>query len=97
MKGYIKIESTAREGNEGISVDTHLQDVSYMDRIMMVNGLCLALEITPTELKMMAGLLDSGLLDAFADVYRKDNAGEYSPEVKKNLGLMAELLKILAK
>ena len=96
MKGYIKIESTAHEGKEGISIDTHLQDVSYMDRIAAVNGLCIALEITPTELKLMAGLLDSGFMDAFADTYRKDNAGKYSPETKKNHDFMVDLLRILA-
>ena len=67
MKGYIKIESATHEGKEGLSIETDLRDVSYMDRIAVVNGVCYALHITPTELKLMAGLIGSGLMEKLTD------------------------------
>ena len=67
MKGYIKIESATHEGKAGLSIETDLRDVSYMDRIAVVNGVCHALHITPTELKLMAGLIGSGLMEELTD------------------------------
>ena len=67
MKGYIKIESATHEGKEGLSVKTDLRDVSYMDRIVVVNSVCHALHITPTELKLMAGLISSGFMEEMPD------------------------------
>lgn len=67
MKGYIKIESATHEGKEGLSVKTDLRDVSYMDRIAVVNSVCHALHITPTELKLMAGLISSGFMEEMTD------------------------------
>ena len=67
MKGYIKIESTTREGREGLNIETDLWDVSYMDRILVINGVCSALQITPAELKLMAGLLGSGFMEEMTD------------------------------
>lgn len=67
MKGYIKIESATHEGKEGLRIETDLRDVSYMDRIAVVNGVCHALHITPTELKLMAGLIGSGLMEKLTD------------------------------
>lgn len=69
MKGYIKIEASTYEGKEGLSVKTDLRDVSYMDRIAVINGVCHALHITPTELKLLAGLIDSGLMEEMIDAY----------------------------
>lgn len=69
MKGYIKIESMSREDKEGLSVDTKLRDVSYMDRIVVVGGVCRALHITPTELKLMAGLISSGFMEEMTDTH----------------------------
>lgn len=67
MKGYIKIESTTREGREGLSIETDLWDVSYMDRILVIHGVCSALRITSAELKLMAGLIDSGFMEGVTD------------------------------
>lgn len=67
MKGYIKIESATHEGKEGLSVKTDLRDVSYMDRIAVVNSVCHALHITPTELKLMSGLISSGFMEEMTD------------------------------
>lgn len=68
MKGYIKIEANTYEGKEGLSVDTKLREVDYIDRIAVITGVCDALKITPAELKLMADLIDSGLMEVLVDV-----------------------------
>ena len=67
MEGYIKIESTYRGKDHGISIDTDLKDVHYMDRIVVLNGVCQALHITPTEMKLMAEFIESGVLEALTE------------------------------
>ena len=69
MKGYIKIESATHEGKEGLSVQTDLRNVSYMDRIAVVHSVCHALHITPTELKLMADLISSGFMEEMTDTH----------------------------
>ena len=83
MKGYIKIEASTYEGKEGLSVKTDLRDVSYMDRIAVINGVCRALHITPTELKLLAGLIDSGLMEELFDVNKLKDEGVESQQSKK--------------
>ena len=109
MKGYIKIESSIYEGKEGLSVKTDLRDVSYMDRIAVINSVCHALHITPTELKLMAGLISSGFMEEMTDTVTLEDETEVArkPETKKKklnvhvIGLdadsddIAELLKEL--
>ena len=110
MKGYIKIESSTYEGKESLSVETDLRDVSYMDRIAVINGVCHALHITPTELKLMAGLIGSGFMEEMTDTVTLEDETEVArkPETKKKkkpnvhvIGLdadsddIAELLKEL--
>ena len=110
MKGYIKIESTTREVKEGLSIETDLRDVSYMDRIVVVNGVCSALRITSTELKLIADLIGSGFMEEVTDtvileddteVVRKPEFGT-SKKKKPNVRIiggddegMLELLKYL--
>lgn len=57
MKGYIKIEAATHEGQESLAVETTLEQVSATDRIQVLYSLCRSLEITPAELRLMAGLL----------------------------------------
>lgn len=83
MKGYIKIESATREGKEGLSIDTELSEVSYMDRIVVINGVCNALYITPTELKLMAGMIGSGLIDELVDTNTIEDDDDEPQETKK--------------
>ena len=83
MKGYIKIEATTYEGKESLSVETDLRDVSYMDRIAMINGVCRALHVTPTELKLMAGLIDSGIMGELFDVNKLKDESVESQQSKK--------------
>ena len=108
MKGYIKIESSTHEGKEGLSVRTDLRDVSYMDRIAVINSVCHALHINPTELKLTAGLIGSGFMEEMTDTVTLEDETEVArkPETKKKpnvhvIGLdadsddIAELLKEL--
>ena len=109
MKGYIKIESATHEGKEGLSVQTDLRDVSYMDRIAVVNGVCHALNITPTELKLMASLMSSSFMAAMMDTHVLEDDTEVvrksesdTPKKKPNVHIiggyaedMIELLKAL--
>lgn len=84
MKGYIKIESATHEGKEGISVKTDLRNVSYMDRIAVVNSMCQALHITPTELKLMADLIGSGFMEEMTDTQvLEDDTEVVKPEPKE--------------
>ena len=95
MKGYIKIEATTYEGKEGLSVKTDLRDVDYMDRIAVVNGVCDALRITPAELKFMAGLIDSDLMEAMIDTRTLKNESAESQKSKKKFDSddLVDLLK----
>ena len=109
MKGYIKIESSTYEGKEGLSVKTDLRDVSYMDRIAVINSVCHALHITPTELKLMAGLIGSGFMKEKTDIVTLEDDTEVvrkpasdTPKKKPNVHIvggdaedMLELLKEL--
>lgn len=112
MKGFIKIEAATHDGREGLSVETDLYNVSYMDRLQVLHSVCCALKITPAELKLMAGLIDSGFADEVADVevLHDESVPEEDPECdcdKKPkvhvIGLdasadgVAELLKMLLK
>lgn len=68
MKGYIKIEATTHEGREGFGVQADLEHITYMDRLQVMHSLCYSLNIDPGELKFMAELMDSGILDEAAEI-----------------------------
>lgn len=95
MKGYIKIEASTYEGKEGLSVKTDLRDVSYMDRIAVINGVCHALHITPTELKLMAGLIDSGLMEVLVDVNKLKDESVEPQQSKKQKFDSADIVAML--
>ena len=95
MKGYIKIEATTYEGKESLSVETGLRDVSYMDRIAMINGVCRALHVTPTELKLMAGLIDSDFMEVMVDTHKLQDESVEPQKSKKKFDVddLVDLLK----
>lgn len=98
MKGYIKLESVTHEGKEGLCVETKLRDVSRMDRILMVSGVCSALHITPAELKLMAGLLGSGFMEEMTDTVTMEDEPESdtakkTPITGRDVEAVLELLK----
>lgn len=106
MRGYIKIESVTHEGREGMSVETKLRDVSHMDRIVVVRGVCNALRITSEELRLIADLIGSGLIDELVgiDTLEDDDDDPQGPKKKPNVHVIgrksdgdgiAELLKML--
>lgn len=88
MKGYIKIEAAAHEGREGLTIETDLEHVSNMDRMQMLHSLCRSLEITPTELKLMAMLMQEGIMDEVAEVetLRDDSVRAEGSEKKCTCG-----------
>ena len=67
MEGFIKIESACRGKDQGVSIETDLKDVTYVDRVVILKGVCQALHINSAELKLMAEFIDSGLLEALMD------------------------------
>ena len=94
MKGYIKIEATTQEGKEGLRVKTELHGVDYLDRIVVVCGVCDALRISPAELKLMAALIDSDLMKALVDVNKlQDDCVEPQEAKKKPSNDLVDLLK----
>lgn len=63
MTGYIKITATTHNGHEGLEVQTDVQNVSFMDRMQVLDALCKGLEIGPSELKLFVTLKSMGILD----------------------------------
>ena len=82
MKGYIKIETTVHEGKEGLSVETELEDISFADRLQALHSFCHAMHLGASELKLMAGLLSSGVFDDVATIVdlSEDSTAESQPE-----------------
>lgn len=68
MTGYIKITATARNGHQGLEVETDVQDVSTMDRMQVLDALCRGFRISPNELKLFMSLKGLGILDKAATV-----------------------------
>lgn len=68
MTGYIKITAATRDGCQGLSVETNVQDVSSMDRMQVLNALCRSLKFSSNELKLFAALKSAGILDRAATV-----------------------------
>ena len=73
MTGYIKINTTTRNGQEGLAVQTHMQNVSFLDRIQILDALCRSLKIDPHELKLFAALKSKGILDEAIEVENLKN------------------------
>lgn len=72
MKGYIKIEAFTYESHAGLHVETELEHVSNIDRMQVLYSLCRSLEIMPAELKLMAMLMQKGIMDEVVEVKSKD-------------------------
>lgn len=68
MTGFIHIEATTHEGNEGFSVETYVKDVALMDVIQVLDGVCQALHVPNELLKVFVALRDMGILDALRNV-----------------------------
>lgn len=68
MTGYIKITAATRDGRQGLKVETHVQDVSVVDRMQVLDALCRSFEFSPNELKLFMSLKSLGILDRSATV-----------------------------
>lgn len=63
MKGYIKIEAGTHEGQEGLFVGCHIEDVSTMDRCMLMHSLKKALQMDGITWKLYVIGEHEGLFD----------------------------------
>ena len=97
MKGFVKIESGVRNGKEGLSVTTELQDMSYVDRMQMLHALCHALKLNPMDLQIMAGLMQSKTFNRSITIEPVDSSSEQPVEMSRgnDVEALADLLKAL--
>lgn len=68
MKGYIKIETGTREGNEGLFVEGHIKGASSLDRCILMHSLKHALQMDDTEWKLYVIGEHEGLFDMASEV-----------------------------
>lgn len=68
MTGYIKITATTRNGHEGLEVQTDVQNVSFIDRMQVLDALCRGFEVDLDELQLFVALKSMGILDETATV-----------------------------
>lgn len=62
MKGFIKVEAVERDGHEGLSCETQLENVGLEDRVQIVHAIALSLKMSPWQLHMVADMMQSGVL-----------------------------------
>ena len=68
MKGYIKIEAGTHEGKEGLFVESHIEDVSSLDRCILMHSLKKALQMDDMEWKLYVLGEHEGLFDEMSEV-----------------------------
>ena len=68
MKGYIKIESGTHEDKEGLFVEGHIEDVSPLDKCILMHSLKNALQLDDTEWKLYVIGEHEGLFDDMSEV-----------------------------
>lgn len=68
MKGYIKIEVGTHEDKEGFIVDCHIEDVSSLDRCILMHYLKNTLHMDDTEWKLYVIGEHGGLFDEISEV-----------------------------
>ena len=68
MKGYIKIEAGTHEGQEGIFVESHIEDASTLDRCILMHSLKKALQIDDIAWKIYVVGEHQGLFDDMSEV-----------------------------
>ena len=68
MKGYIKIEAGTHEGQEGIFVESHIEDASTLDRCILMHSLKTALQIDDIAWKLYVVGEHQGLFDDISEV-----------------------------
>lgn len=68
MKGYIKIETGTRKGNEGLFVEGHIEGASPLDRCILMHSIRNALQMDDTEWKLYVIGEHEGLFDEISEV-----------------------------
>ena len=68
MKGYIKIEAGTHGDKEGLIVDCHIEDVSSLDRCILMHSLKNALQMDDTEWKLYVIGEHEGLFEEISEV-----------------------------
>lgn len=68
MKGFIKIESAERGGDQGLLVETRLEDVSDPDRFHVLSCVQRAMEMSVEDFEFFAFAMRTGLLDKILGV-----------------------------
>ena len=68
MTGYIKITATPRNGQECLEVQTEVQNVSFIDRMQVLDALCRSFKVSLNELKMFVALKSRGIMDKVTTV-----------------------------
>ena len=98
MKGFVKIEAVVRNGKEGLSVTTELQDMSYVDRMQMLHALCHALKLNPVDLQIMAEMMQSKTFNRSVTIEHVEDSSEQPAgvsrgnDVEELVGLLKTLL-----
>lgn len=68
MKGYIKIEAGTHEGQEGLFVESHIEDASTLDRCILIHSLKKALQMDDIAWKLYVVGEHQGLFDDMSEV-----------------------------
>ena len=68
MKGYIKIETGTHEGQEGLIVESHIEDASSLDRCILMHSLKKALQMDGITWKLYVVGEHEGLFDDMSEV-----------------------------
>lgn len=75
MKGYIKIEVGTHEGQEGLFVESHIEDASNLDRCILMHSLKNALQMDDTIWKLYVIGEHQGLFEEMSEVEDLTNEG----------------------
>lgn len=68
MEGYIKIEAGTYEGRKGYNVESNFKELSHNDSMELLHCLCISTNIKPIDLRVMAALMESGVMDKVTDI-----------------------------
>ena len=75
MKGYVKIEAGTHEGQEGIFVESHIEDASTLTRCILMHSLKKALHMDDMEWKLYVVGEHEGLFEEITEVEDLTNEG----------------------
>ena len=68
MKGYIKIEAGTLGDKEGLFVESHIEDASFLDKCILMHSLKNALQMDDITWKLYVVEEHEGLFDEMSEV-----------------------------